>query len=74
MVLHSASHLADRSGVETVVDEVLEVLAHANLTHKAVLVAVHASELTHMRESVLQTIGQLERIHVAEAVLHHRID
>ena len=74
MVLHSASHLADRSGVETVVDEVLEVLAHANLSHKTVLVSVHASKLAHVRKGVLQAVGQLERIDVAQAVLHHRID
>ncbi|CAN8015572.1 unnamed protein product, partial [Ixodes persulcatus] len=56
--------------VEAVVDQVLEVLAHANLTHELVLVAVHARELAHMGEDVLEPVGQLEGIHVVQPVLH----
>lgn len=46
--------------VEAVVDEMLQVLAHPNLPHELVLVAVHASQLTNMGEDVLQSICQLQ--------------
>ena len=41
------------------------VLAHAHLPHEPVLVAVHARELPDVGKDVLQTIGQLEGVHVA---------
>mmetsp|Transcript_61033 Transcript_61033/g.143984 ORF Transcript_61033/g.143984 Transcript_61033/m.143984 type:complete len:850 (-) Transcript_61033:159-2708(-) len=69
-----AGTLSDRAGVEAVVDEVLQVLAHADLAHEAVLVAVHARELPDVRERVLQAVGELERVDVAEAELHVGID
>ena len=46
--------------VEPVVDEVLEVLAHTDLLHQLVLVAVHACQLTHMGKDVLQSVWQLK--------------
>lgn len=72
----------DRPRLEAVVDHVLQVLAHPNLSHadtsmstldiytkafprecvraylshEAVLVAVHARQLPHVRERVLQTV------------------
>lgn len=46
--------------VEAVVDEVLEVLAHADLSHQLVLVAVHASQLAHVGKDVLQPVCQLQ--------------
>ena len=63
----AARPLADRPGVEPVVDQVLQVLAHADLPHQPVLVAVHAGELADVREDVLQAVGELERVHVAAA-------
>lgn len=48
-------------GVEPVVDEMLQIFAHADLSHQLVLVAVHARQLTHMGEDVLQPIGQLQQ-------------
>jgi hypothetical protein len=47
-------------GVEAVVDEVLEVLAHADLSHQLVLVTVHARQLAHVGKDVLDPVGQLE--------------
>ena len=44
-------------------------LAHADLSHQLVLVAVHAGELAHVAEGVLQPIRQLERIHIAQPEL-----
>jgi hypothetical protein len=45
---------------------VLEVLAHADLAHQLVLVAVHARQLAHVAERVLQPVSQLERVNVAQ--------
>lgn len=46
--------------VEAVVDEMLQVFAHPDLSHQLVLVSIHASQLTHMSENVLQSICQLK--------------
>lgn len=48
--------------VEPVVDEMLQIFAHPDLSHQLVLVAVHACQLTHMGEDVLQPIRQLQNI------------
>ena len=47
--------------VEPVVDEMLQVLAHANLSHQLVLVAVHACQLTHVGKDVLHSVSQLKQ-------------
>mmetsp|Transcript_736 Transcript_736/g.1704 ORF Transcript_736/g.1704 Transcript_736/m.1704 type:complete len:700 (-) Transcript_736:62-2161(-) len=52
----------------------LEVLAHADLPHQPVLVPVHAGELPHVAEDVLQAVGELEGVDVAEAELHVGVD
>jgi len=46
----------DRAGVETIIDQVLEVLRHAYLPHELVLVAVHARQSTNVREYILQGV------------------
>lgn len=46
--------------VEAVIDEMLQVLAHANLPHQLVFVPVHARQLPHMGKDVLQPIRQLQ--------------
>ena len=66
----AAGALPDRSGVEAVVDDVLEILAHPDLLHQLVLVPVHAGQLAHVRHGVLQPVRQLEGVHVVESVLH----
>mmetsp|Transcript_29770 Transcript_29770/g.62392 ORF Transcript_29770/g.62392 Transcript_29770/m.62392 type:complete len:390 (-) Transcript_29770:1623-2792(-) len=66
--------LADRPSVEAVVDQMLQVFAHANLPHQSVLVPIHASQLPDMGERVLEPICQLECIDVAETKLNIRID
>ena len=58
--------LSHRPGVEAVVDEVLDVLAHPDLPHQPVLVPVHARELPDVVETVLQAVGELERVDVAK--------
>ena len=47
--------------VEAVVDNVLEVLAHAYLPHQLVLVPVHPRQLAHVSIRVLYTIRKLEK-------------
>ena len=51
-ITHSRS-LADRASIESVVDKMLQVLAHSHLSHELVLVAIHTSQLTNMSEYVL---------------------
>ena len=51
----------------------LQVLAHADLAHELVLVAVHAGQLADVREGVLQPVRQLERVHVAQPELPHAV-
>lgn len=70
----AAGTLADGTSVEAVVDEVLEVLAHADLAHEAVLVSVHAGELADVREDVLEAVGELEGVDVAEAEVDVGVD
>jgi len=53
---------------------VLNILTHADLTHKAVLVAIHTSELTNVSKNVLETISELEGINVTETVLNMGVD
>ena len=55
--------------VESVVDDMFEVFAHPNLPHQFVLVPVHSCQLADVGEGVLQTVSQLEGIHVAKAIL-----
>jgi hypothetical protein len=49
---------------------VLQIFRHANLTHQTVLVAVHGRQLAHVRETVLQTVGELVCVNVTESELH----
>lgn len=51
-----------------------EILAHADLSHQLVLVPVHAGQLPDVRKHVLQTVRQLECVHVVEPVLNVRVD
>lgn len=45
--------------VESVVNEMFDVLTHSDLSHKLVLVSVHSSQLTNMGKDVLKAIGKL---------------
>ena len=55
----------------------LEILAHADLAHQLVLVAIHSSQLADVRKRVLETISELIGVNVAQAVLdmgvHHEL-
>ena len=56
--------------VEPVVDEMFQVLAHTNLSHQLVLVAVHACQLTHMGKDVLHSISQLKQARKQNIAMH----
>lgn len=45
--------------VESVVDEMFDVLTHSDLSHELVLVSVHSSQLTNMSKDVLNAISKL---------------
>lgn len=47
--------------VEAVVDEMLEIFAHSDLSHQLVLVAVHSCQLTNVGKDVLQSVSQLQK-------------
>lgn len=56
--------------VEPVVDEMFQVLAHANLSHQLVLVAVHACQLTHVGKDVLHSVSQLKQARKQNIAMH----
>lgn len=60
--------------IESVVDQMLEILAHSDLPHQFVFVPVHSSQLAHVSKYVLKSVRQLEGIHVVEPVLDVRVD
>lgn len=60
--------------IESIVNQMLQIFAHANLSHQFVFVAIHSSQLTDMSKNILQTVGQLECIHIVQAILNVRID
>ncbi len=47
----------------------LEIFAHPDLLHQLVLVAVHASQLAHMREDVLNAVSELECVNIVQTIL-----
>ena len=65
---------ADRTGIEAVVDQMLQILTHTYLPHQPIFVPVHASELTDVVECVLQPVRKLVGINVTETVLDMRVD
>jgi hypothetical protein len=65
MALQCSRMFSVCSYVESVVDDVFEIFAHANLTHHFVFVTVDARQLADMRKDVLQSVGELEGVHVS---------
>lgn len=61
--------LAHWPGVESVVDQMLQVLAGSDLSHQAVLVSVHACQLTDVGEDILQAISKLEGVNITQPVV-----
>jgi hypothetical protein len=51
----------------------LEVLAHTDLSHQAVLVSVHARKLSYVGEGVLKTISELVGLYVTQTELNIQV-
>jgi hypothetical protein len=66
--------LTNGTGIEAVVDEMLQVLCHSNLSHELVLVTVHACKGPNMRKDILKSICELKGVNVAKTVLDMGID
>lgn len=66
--------LSNGSRVEPCVDQVFQVLAHPDLLHQLVLVSVHSRQLSDVGEHVLKTVGELERVDVAQTELDVGVD
>ena len=66
--------LLHRTSVEAVVDEMLQVLRHAHLPHELVLVPVHTRQGSDVREDVLNGVGELEGVNIAETELNVSVD
>jgi hypothetical protein len=62
--------LANGTGIEAIVDEVLQVLRHSDLPHEFVLVSVHARESANVRKNILKGVRELEGVNIAKAVLN----
>ena len=52
---------SDRSRVKTIIYQVFQILARSYLPHQTIFVSIHPSQLSNVRENVLQTIRQLKR-------------
>ena len=65
----NARTLANGTGIEAIVDEMLQVLRHSDLPHEFVLVSVHARESANVRKNILKRVRELEGINIAKAVL-----
>jgi hypothetical protein len=55
--------------IEAIVDEVLQVFRHSDLSHELVLVTVHARKGTNVREDILKSIRELEGVNIAKPIL-----
>lgn len=66
--------LTNGTCIEAIVDEVLQVFRHSDLSHELVLVTVHARKGANMRKDVLNGISQLEGINITKPVLDMGID
>ena len=66
--------LANGTCIEAIVDEVLQVFRHSDLSHELVLVTVHARKGANVREDILKGIRELEGVNIAKPVLDMGID
>lgn len=66
--------LTHRPSIETIVNNMLHILAHTDLPHYTILVPINTGELSQVRIHVLETIVELECIDVTQAVLHVAVD
>ena len=70
----AAGTFTHRPRVEAVINQVLQIFAHADLSHQLVLVSVHSCELADVGEDVLQPVGQLESVDIVQPILNVRVN
>ena len=61
--------LANGTGIEAIVDEMLQVLRHSDLPHEFVLVSVHARESANVCKNVLKGVRELKGVNIAKTML-----
>jgi hypothetical protein len=61
--------LTNGTCIEAIVDEVLQVFRHSDLSHELVLVTVHARQGANVRKGILKSVRELEGVNIAKAVL-----
>jgi hypothetical protein len=61
--------LANGTGIEAIVDEMLQVVRHSDLPHEFVLVSAHARESANVRKNILKGVRELEGVNIAKTVL-----
>ena len=61
--------LTNGTCIEAIVDKVLQILCHSDLSHELVLVTVHARKGTNVRKDILKRIRELEGVNIAKPVL-----
>ena len=66
--------LTYRPSIETIVNNMLHILAHTDLPHHTILIPIDTGKLSQVRIHVLETIIELKRVHVTQAVLHVAVD
>ncbi len=57
------------SGVEPVVNDMLDIFGHSDLSHDSILITIDASELSQMSIHVLEPIIELEGIDISKPIL-----
>lgn len=62
------------TGIEAIIDEVLQVFRHSDLPHELVLVTVHARKGANVCKYILKGIRELEGVNIAKTVLDMGID
>jgi hypothetical protein len=69
-----ARTLTNGTGIEAIVDKVLQVFRHPHLPHELVLVTVHARKSANVRKNILKGIRELEGVNIPKPVLDMGID
>jgi len=60
---------ANWTGIETIIDQVFEILSHTYLPHQTILITIHTCKLAYMGKDVLKTVSKLESLNVTQAIL-----
>src|SRR5579871_757379 len=61
--------LADGTGIESVINDVFQVLACSNLAHETVFIPIHSGKLSDVIENIMKPVRELVGVNIAETVL-----